>query len=264
MRDGMASDHEITVELRGGVAILGLNAPARRNALTLRMARELVRACDELDQDERVGAVVVKGEGDFFCAGADLPTLARVGEDPAEAERYEALGSIYAAFLRLGRVRAPTIAAIRGGAIGAGLNLALSADLRIVSERARLRAGFLSIGAHPGGGGFTLLHRLVGREAAAAMMLFDEEITGARAVELGLAWAVAPDSEVEARALYLAQQPGGDPPLARLAARSLRAEAEFRPPLEIAVEYERSAQMWSLRRRMSERLDAASRKATSD
>jgi enoyl-CoA hydratase len=245
----MTSDDEITVERHGGVAILGLNAPRRRNALTLSMARALVSACDELDADESVGAVVVKGEGSFFCAGADLATLARVGEDPAEAERYDALGAIYAAFLRVGRLRAPTIAAIRGGAIGAGLNLALSTDLRIISDHARLRAGFLPIGAHPGGGGLTLLHRLVGSDTAVAIMLFDEEVTGTRAVEIGIAWAAVPDREVEARALALAQKPAADPTLARLATHSLRAEAEFHLPLDIAVAYERSAQMWSLRRR---------------
>jgi enoyl-CoA hydratase len=129
------------------------------------------------------------------------------------------------------------------------MNLALAADLRIVATDARLMAGFLRIGVHPGGGALTLLHRIAGREAAAAIALFGEELSGVRAWELGLAWEALPATDVEERALELASVAAGDPELSRLTARSLRAEAEAPMPLAIAVEYERGNQMWSLRRR---------------
>jgi enoyl-CoA hydratase len=134
--------------------------------------------------------------------------------------------------------------------VGAGLNLALSTDLRIVSTSARLMAGFLRIGLHPGGGYFTLSTRTAGREATAAMGLFSEEIDGARAEALGLAWRAVPDDEVEPLALELAGRAARDAELAREAARSFRTEAG--PPgigWEAALHFERATQMWSQRRR---------------
>jgi enoyl-CoA hydratase len=84
---------EISIERRdGGVAVLSLNAPDRRNALTVAMAEELVAACDQLDGDREVGAVVVRGEGGFFCAGGDRGTLEAAGRDPADPEVYAGLG----------------------------------------------------------------------------------------------------------------------------------------------------------------------------
>lgn len=240
---------EVRLERDGSVAHLVLDAPARRNALTRAMASELHAACDELDADPEIGAAIVRGESGTFCAGAELATLSRVAEDPAEPERYDDLGAIYEAFLRVGRLRVPTIAAIRGAAVGAGLNLALITDLRVVARQARLIAGFLRIGVHPGGGSLTMLHRLVGPEAAAAIALFGEELDGARAHALGLAWSVVDDAEVEAEAARLAARAARDPELSRMATRSLRAEGTQRLPVEVAVEFERGAQMWSLRRR---------------
>jgi enoyl-CoA hydratase len=130
------------------------------------------------------------------------------------------------------------------------MNLALATDLRIVATNARLIAGFLRIGIHPGGGYFTLATRLAGREAAAATAIFGEEMDGARAARLGVAWAAVPDDQVEPRALELARRAAADPELARLAVRSLRAEAGSSPlPWPLALEVERGVQMWSLRRR---------------
>ncbi|HYN91209.1 MAG TPA: enoyl-CoA hydratase/isomerase family protein, partial [Thermoleophilaceae bacterium] len=87
---------EISIERRdGGVALLTLSAPERRNALTVAMADELVAACEELDADREVGAVVVRGEGGFFCAGGDRDTLAAAGRDPADPEVYAGLGAVY-------------------------------------------------------------------------------------------------------------------------------------------------------------------------
>lgn len=241
---------EVEHEVSEGVAMVTLAAPDRRNALTPEMAGELVEVLDGIDDDPRIGAVVIRGSGGSFCAGAHLATLAGAGTDPAGDEVYDALSTVYQSFTRLGSVRVPTIAAVRGAAVGAGLNLALAADLRVVARSARLLSGFLRIGLHPGGGHFVLLSRLAGREAAAAMALFGAEVDGSRAVELGMAWEAVDDPEVEERAVQLARRVAADPALARAAVQSLRREVG--PPgvsWEVGVHAERASQMWSMRRK---------------
>jgi len=241
---------EILYAVAEGVATITLNAPERRNAFTAPMVRELLDACAAADADATVGAVVVRAEGESFCAGAHRATLAEAGRDPAEPERFRGLGLTYSAFVRVGDLQAPTIAAVRGHAVGAGVNLMLATDVRIVAESARVMTGFLRIGIHPGGGHFSLLGRLAGREAAAAMSLFGEEIDGRRAAELGLAWAALPEADVEPRALELARRVAADPELARAAARSMRLElGPPAVPWPAALEMEKAVQMWSLRRK---------------
>ena len=242
---------EVAVERHGdGVAVLSLDAPERRNALTVAMADELVAACEELDADSSVGAVVVRGAGGFFCAGGDRATLAEAGHDPAAPVTYAGIGAVYRSFARVGELEPPTITAVRGGAVGAGLNLMLATDLRIVGREARIVSGFLPIGLHPGGGHGALLGRTGAREAAAALALFGERIDGARAAELGLAWAAVDDEDVEGTALELAARSGADPQLARRTAASLRTV--LGPPAlpwGAALELERASQMWSMRRK---------------
>src|SRR5688500_17017936 len=244
---------EIELERReDGVALLTLNAPERRNALTVEMAEALTAACEEIDADESLGAVVVRGEGGFFCAGGDRATLAEAGRDPAEDERYRGVSAIYRSFARVGELAPPTIAAIRGGAVGAGLNLALATDLRVVAEDAVLTSGFIPIGLHPGGGHTALLARTGAREAAAALALFGERIDGRRAAELGLARRAVAAKEVLPAALELARVPAADPELARRTARSLRlTEGPPALPWPAALEAERAAQMWTMRRKAS-------------
>lgn len=240
---------EIELTVESGVATLTLAAPQRRNALTPEMSRELVAAADRVDADDTIGALVIRGSGGSFCAGAHTATLSNAGSDPAEESTYASLSAIYAAFTRIGSVRAVTVAAVRGPAVGAGLNLALATDLRIVARTARLMSGFQRIGLHPGGGHFVLLSRLAGREAAAAMALCGAEINGDRAAQLGLAWESVADEDVEARALELAREAAKDPALARAMARTFRLETG--PPSlgwDTAVQTERAPQMWSMRR----------------
>jgi enoyl-CoA hydratase len=227
---------EVLVERREGVAVLTLNAPERRNALTVAMAHELIEACEAIDADLAIGAVVVRGEG-YFCAGGDRPTLEAVAEDPADPAHFDGMGAIYRSFARVGELRAPTVAAVHGGAVG---------------------AGFMPLGLHPGGGHGTLLGRTGSREAAAALMLFGERIDGSRAVELGLAWRAVESAEVDAVALELCSAPAADPELARRVAATFRGELGPVPlPWPVALELERAGQMWSMRRRNLMRGDRA-------
>ncbi|WP_205696922.1 enoyl-CoA hydratase/isomerase family protein [Conexibacter sp. SYSU D00693] len=244
------SPTEVRLEVADGVATLTLDAPQRRNALTPEMARELVAACDRIDADPAVGAVVVRGEGGYFCAGGDRATLAAAGEDPADPQAFAGLSDVYSAFVRVGELEPPTIAAVQGGAVGAGMNLLLATDVRVVARDARLASGFLPIHLHHGGGHGALMGRLGGRETVNAMVLFGERIDGAKAVELGLAWAAVDPDAVDEEARRLAAVPAADPELARRTARSVRLVAG--PPAlpwSAALELERPAQMWSMRRK---------------
>ncbi|HEY0400897.1 MAG: putative enoyl-CoA hydratase echA14 [Blastococcus sp.] len=244
-----AGSGEILLEVDGGVAVVTLNAPDRRNALTPAMADELIATFDEVDARADVGALVVKAVGKSFCAGGDIATLTSAGKDPAAPDSYEGMSKIYDSFYRLGQVRVPTVAAVRGSAVGAGMNMLLAADLRIVASDARLICGFLKRGLHPGGGHFVILSRLIGREAAAAMALFGEEINGTKAVELGLAWDSVDDAAVEDRALELATRVAADPDLARAAVGNFRKEVvNGAVSWDVAMQFERPAQMWSMRR----------------
>ena len=239
---------EVLLDFDGAVAVVTLNAPERRNALTRGMAHEFMASLAEVDGRTDVGALVVRGVGKSFCAGGDIKTLTDAGRDPAAPEAFEGMTAIYDSFYRLGQVSVPVVAAVRGSAVGAGMNMLLAADLRVVARDARLICGFLKRGLHPGGGHFVILSRLIGREAAAAMAIFGEEIDGSRAAELGLAWEAVDDDAVEGRAMELAARAAGDPGLARVAVQNFRKETSTAVSWEIASQFERPAQMWSMRR----------------
>jgi enoyl-CoA hydratase len=241
---------EVDLDKADGVGVITLMAAERRNALNPAMAAELEAVCDEIDGDPGIGAAVIRGDGGHFCAGAVRSVLDDAGQDPTGPDSYAAIGSVYEAFARFGRLQVPTIAAVCGAAVGAGVNLLLAADLRVVAADCRILAGFMRIGLHPGGGHFVLLGRTAGREAAAALGLFAEEIDGTRARELGLAWESLPAAEVDGRARELAARAGRDPDLARMTVRSFRNE--LGPPMvpwPVALDAERASQMWTLRRR---------------
>ncbi|SHE45935.1 enoyl-CoA hydratase [Streptoalloteichus hindustanus] len=170
---------DVLVERRGGVAVLTVNDPERRNALTLDLSARLADAVVDCSEDERVHAVVVTGAPPAFCAGADLTALGDARE--------EGLRRIYAGFLAVASCPLPTVAAVNGAAVGAGLNLALACDVRLAGPRARFDARFLQLGIHPGGGMTWMLRRAVGPQTATAMALFGEVYDAEEAVRVGLA-----------------------------------------------------------------------------
>jgi enoyl-CoA hydratase len=241
---------DVVLDIRDGVAVITLDGAANRNALDTDTARSLIEACERIDADRSVGAAIVRGANGTFCSGADRAILRRAGEDPAEDERYSELGLIYTAFHRFGTLGVPTLAAATGAAVGAGVNLLLAADVAVVADDLRLIAGFTRAGIHPGGGNLTLLARRGGRTAAGGLGLFDQEVDGRRAVELGLAWEAVPADAVDERALAMARHVAADPALARRTALTMRTELSTAGMTwEAAIDLERAAQMWSLRRR---------------
>lgn len=241
----MTATKHASVELSNGVAVLTLDNPGKRNAISSQMAANITAICDAIDDSSDCGAVVVVGANGYFCAGAERALLQKVAENPSEDERFELLTAVYGCFTRLGSLRVPVIAAVRGGAVGAGLNLALAADVRLVARDARLSSGFRRIGLHQGGGHGYLLTALGNSEVATAMTVFGEEISGERAAALGLAWEALPDEDIEERALDMAAVTASDPELTRAMIGSLRAQRAGWPA---AVLSEQARQMWSLSR----------------
>jgi enoyl-CoA hydratase len=232
------------------VAVITLAAPERRNALTQEMTDAVLEACDRIDADTSIGAALLRSLGPSFCAGADRELLRQAGEDPFADSSKAFMSGAHECFARISELSVPSIAAVRGHAVGAGVNLAFSADLRIVATDATLLAGFANIGIHPGGGHFGLIARTAGRETAAAMGLFAQPLSGRRAAEIGAAFEALPEDDVEERALELARTAAADPELSRAVVATMRHE--LGPPavgLRGGIDMENAAQLWSLRRR---------------
>jgi enoyl-CoA hydratase len=229
---------ELRTEIADGVATVTLDAPARRNALTVELGDEIVAALDELERDPAVGAIVVTGAPPAFCAGADLTHLG--------ASQRDGLRRIYEGFLRVARCRLPTIAAVNGAAVGAGVNLALCCDLIVVARSARFDTRFLQLGLHPGGGHTWMLRRRVGPQAAAAMDLFAEQLDGPQAERVGLAWHCVPDDELLAVARELAGAATVAPRELVVRIKQVLADMANVASLDDAVERELEPQVWSI------------------
>src|SRR6266550_4095148 len=190
----MNMDH-VRVEREDRVAVVTLIDRERRNAMTAAMVHEIVETFDGLEADPDVGAVVVTGEPPAFCSGADVAALGSLSAQRDDRDRQQ-VSSIYEGFLRVLRSTLPTVAAVNGPAVGAGMNLALACDVRIAGTSARFDTRFVKIGIHPGGGHIWMLERAVGPQAAAAIVLFGLPVDGPRSVEIGLAWSCHPDDEL--------------------------------------------------------------------
>ena len=225
---------EVQVEVSEGVGVLTLNAPERRNALTPGLVSDIVAAGDWLEARDDVGVVIVTGAGSAFCAGAALTQL-----DSADAS---VLRGIYDAFLRIHSIPVPTIAAVNGPAVGAGLNLAMACDLRLVTDEAVLDSRFLRIGLHPGGGASWLLRQAAGAELTAAMLLFGVRFKGQECVTRGLAWDCVPQAELLSTARQLAAQAAGAPTeLTSLVKKTLAETWGHSHAETLTVELERQA-----------------------
>lgn len=228
----------IRVDVADGVGTVTLDDPDRRNALNMAMVDAIVGAFEQFESGDEVRAVVVTGAPPAFCAGADLGHLG----DAAET----GLRSIYEGFLRVARSPLPTVAAVNGAAVGAGMNLALCCDVRVAARSARFDTRFLQLGLHPGGGHTWMLDRAVGPQTAAAMVLFGQVLHGEEAERRGLVYACVDDDECVATAQAMARLAAEAPPeLARRVKQTLGRMATV-PTHEQAVDVEIEAQLWSL------------------
>jgi enoyl-CoA hydratase len=235
---------EVQVEIADGVALVTLDAPERRNALTLDMVAEMVATFDAIEEKGEAGAVIVTGAPPAFCAGATLGHLGSSGE--VGHDRRAGLLAIYEGFLRVRRSPLPTIAAVNGAAVGAGLNLALVCDVRLAARRARFDSRFLQLGLHPGGGNTWMLQQIVGPQAAAAIVLLGEVLDGEAAERCGLVWRAVDDDVLLDEARTLAGRAASAPrALAGRAKATLGAMATV-TSIAAAVELELDAQLWSI------------------
>ncbi len=246
----------VLTEVSDRVGTLTLNNPDERNTMTAPMVAEILAAMDAFEADDGVGAIVVTGTPPAFCAGANLGNL-------AEATG-ESLGTIYEGFLRIARSPLPTLAAVNGAAVGAGMNLALGCDVRIVAERAKLDTRFLQLGLHPGGGHTWMLRRIVGPQAAMAAVVFGEVFDGAEAERIGLAHRSVPgDSLLEVAHEFAAVAASAPRELAIAAKRTIQDMADIDDHTS-AVERELVPQLWSTQQPwFAERLAAVQRRISS-
>ncbi len=246
----------VLVDVADGVATLTLNNPAERNTLTAAMVAEIVSAMDAAEADESVGAVVVTGAAPAFCAGANLGNL-------AEADG-TSLGSVYEGFLRIARSPLPTLAAVNGAAVGAGMNLALGCDVRLAARRAKFDTRFLQIGIHPGGGHTWMLRRIAGPQLAFATVVFGEVLDGAEAERVGLVHRCVDDEELLGEAHRMAARAASVPrELLVQVKQTIQAMADVTTHPE-AVQRELGPQVWSTRQPwFAERLAALQERISS-
>jgi enoyl-CoA hydratase len=179
-------------EHEDGVRVITLDDPGRRNIIGPELQADLHAAVRRVQGDRDATAVVVAGAGSAFCGGADLPAI--FGDTSRSvAQLRDDLHEVYACFLVLRELSVPTIAAVQGPAVGAGLNLAMSCDLRVVGPDASFAATFSRIGLHPGGGCTWFLVQALGKERALQVLLDGGALSGAEAVTRGLAATLADD-----------------------------------------------------------------------
>jgi 2-(1,2-epoxy-1,2-dihydrophenyl)acetyl-CoA isomerase len=199
---------DLLAETADGVAVLTMNRPSRRNALSREMVQALARVLADVEADDGVGAVVLTGAGGAFCAGGDVKAMAEGYGGLSLEERGDLQRSNQRATVgRLHRMAKPTLAALPGPAAGAGLGLALACDLRYAAETAVLTTAFAKVGLAGDYGVAWSLTRLVGTSRARELLWLAERLTAARAAELGLVNAVLPaDSDVVAETVGLARR----------------------------------------------------------
>jgi len=222
-----------------GVALLVLDQPELRNAMSDEMTESWVRAIDHLAGDDSVRVVVVTGEGGAFCSGGNLSWLASE-PDATVSELRDRMLPFYRAWLSIRRLEVPTVAAINGAAIGAGLCLALACDLRYAARGARMGVPFTRLGIHPGMAGTHLLPEVVGSAAARDLLLTGRLVDAEEALGLGLVSRVWAAEEFRAGVVAAAADIAAAAPIAtRLTKRALqRGHAS----IETALEWEGLAQ----------------------
>ena len=226
----------VEVSTRDGVAVLRLDDPDHRNALSVEMSEQLSDAVERV-VGLNVGAIVLAARPPVFCSGGSLDDLL-TSTVPLE-DRFRG-------FLALAKSPIPTIAAIGGPIVGAGVNLALACDVVLTTPNARFDPRFLDLGLHPGGGHIWRMQRAIGPQATAALVLFGETLDGREAVQVGLAWRCVDPDALESTALALGRRAAGRPsPVVRRTVETMRESMTIGDP-SAAFRLELDAQRWSM------------------
>jgi 2-(1,2-epoxy-1,2-dihydrophenyl)acetyl-CoA isomerase len=233
----------LIVERRGGIVTVTLHRPEKMNAINGVMWRELIDVFDEVQDDTSARVLVITGNGDGFCSGADLT-------DPAQAEGMQSgiggslrsMRVVGRAALRLHELTVPTIAAVNGVAAGAGCNLALGCDLVVASERARFSEIFSKRGLSVDFGGSWILPRLVGLHRAKELVFLADVVDAAEAERLGIVNRVVPHDELGAAVNELADRLAALPPVQLSVSKRLLNQS-FSVSMAEALEFEDVAQV---------------------
>jgi enoyl-CoA hydratase len=224
----------VLLEREGRVAILTINRPAKLNALNEQVRAESLAHLEALEEDDSIGCVVITGAGEkAFIAGADIGEFeGRSPFDQREAMRFPRVFDVMANFPK------PVIAMINGFCLGGGCELAMSCDMRIASDKARLGQPEIKLGLIPGGGGTQRLPRLVGLGNAMRLILTGDMINADEAKQIGLVDQVVPAEDLRSTTLKLAQRIAGQSPLTlRVAKEAMRASERL--TIEEGILYER-------------------------
>lgn len=227
-------------EVTDRVATVTLNDPDRRNVFTSAMNEELMPLVAELEARDDVGAIVVTGNGPHFSAGGHLDDLLDARNDP------DALKAIYDGFLAIAHTSLPTVAAVNGAAVGAGMNCALACDLIIAGEGSRFDSRFLQIAIHPGGGHTWRLRNKTDKQTAKAMVMFSQVLSGPKAAEVGLAWECVPDDQLLSTAQEYAAKAAASPKALVARAKATIEATQAIDSSLASMELELEPQAWSM------------------
>src|SRR5271155_2956652 len=197
---------------RGGIVTLVLNRPEKLNALNNDLVAALIKTFSQLEEDASVQVVVLTGAGRAFCAGGDLSAIAKGRQTGQTKELEPLLRSGMQAVLKIRTMPQPVIAVVHGPAAGAGMNIALAADIRLASEDATFGENFARVGLFPDYGGTYFLPQLVGPAKAAEMFYTGEMIDAQTALRLGIVNQVYPAAQLENAAKTLAEKIAQGPP----------------------------------------------------
>jgi len=227
----------VLFEIRDNIALLTLNNPAKRNMLTLEVCEMIVESVAKAEQHPDVKALIVTGNGPTFCAGGQL------GDITADKLMLE---NIYSGFLCIAQCQLPTIAAVNGPAVGAGFNMAVGCDVRIVTDKARFEPRFFGLGLHPGGGNTWMLRQLASWNTAAGMLLFSQSLSGQEAVSKGLAWKCVPQDDLIDEALSFTKNIRDLPKELLLRTKQTLREAGGTNEHNDIINLETAQQVWSI------------------
>ena len=228
--------------VQGGIALLVMNRPDRMNALNNELATALNGTLTRIAADDSVRVVVLTGAGRAFCAGGDLGVIGKGREANNSKELEPILRAGMGAVLKIRTMPQPVIAAVNGAAAGAGMNVALAADIRISAEEAMFGQNFAKVGLFPDYGGTYFLPELVGPSKAAEMFYTGDMINAQTALSLGLVNKVVSAAQLEVEVRTLAQKIAAGPPLAVQAVKKVLF-ADEKAALEKALEAEVEHQM---------------------
>ena len=232
-----------TIQLKkeNWIATITLNRPDRLNAVTPKMAHELLAAIEDVDKDDEVRVLVLTGAGKGFCAGADVGGMTGgtqegmgTARSAEEMRRYHSrvVGRIC---LGLQKLQKPTIAMVNGIAVGGGFDMALACDMRIGSKNTRFRNAFVKIGLFPGWGGTWLYPRVMGLAKALEYLFTGDFLEAEKAEKIGVLNKLVPPEDLERETMGLARKIAQGPPIA-IRLMKLQAYKGLQMDLETALE----------------------------